>query len=613
MTLRETATSKAWPEFTFTSTGESYGNNVALSPNGERAAYVAGPGTVHVWDPTTGKAVAKFEHPKADARDERYLVPTFSTDGRTLFVSTSGTGAIRRYDLESEKELPELTGHLWWVTGVHPLPNGRHLVSASWDGRARRYDLKTGKEQPVPDGYDRGASIAGTADGKLFAVAGWNGRLDLFDQTGRLVRNLQTAGTPLQRIAFSLDGQRLAAYDHGGKVRLWNAVDGTEFASLALPPAGDRRYASALTFSPDGKRLLAAARDDALRCWDLETRKEVWSQATKSDAAAVFTPDGRVLLTGGWDETLTWRDPGAGGAGRRVAVATATGQTGGMNVNSIAFAHDGRTFLTTHHDFAVRRWDTESGKLLDTWKGHRDVTWWAKFSPDGKWAASGSVDKSVRVWDVATGTELARLDGHDAWVMDGVWGANGSTLLTTAGSDVLLWSLRPPDLKAPADVPSLWDDLAAEPAKGYRAQWALIADARAAAKLFRERQGPEKAPGDAAHIRRLIVDLDSDTFRTREQAMKALRDLGKPVVPYLRAAREKASAEAGKRLGELIAEFTQAPTANDLRQMRAVQVLELAGTPEAKAVLTEWAAGQPGVLLTDQAADALRRLGARRD
>jgi hypothetical protein len=130
--------------------------------------------------------------------------------------------------------------------------------------------------------------------------------------------------------------------------------------------------------------------------------------------------------------------------------------------------------------------------------------------------------------------------------------------------------------------------------------------------LFRDRQAPAKAPDDENQIEKLIADLDSDTFRTREQSMKALRETDKPITTYLRRGLKTAGAEGRKRITELLAELTKGPTANELRQLRAIQVLELAGTPEAIAVLKEWAGGSPGELLTEDASAAVKRIASRR-
>jgi RNA polymerase sigma factor (sigma-70 family) len=610
LTLRETATGKAGPEFALPKGHAGYGEGTALSPDGKRAVCISD-ATIHVWDLPAGTPAATlpFTHPDGSPMGS-YSSSAFSADSRLLYVGTR-SGEIRRYDLTTKSELPRLSGHRDQVTGVHPTADGKRLVSAGWDGRVRRFDLETGAELPAPDGYDYRVALAGSPDGSRFAVGDWYGRLDVFEGAGRPVRTLQAAGLHLLHLAFTPDGRKLAAYDLGGKVRFWNTADWSEQTPVDLGLAADDRYARRLAFSRDGTRLLTGTFHIGVCCWDLAARAELWRHPTTDQFVAAFSQDGRHILFAGSDKSITWRNPRTGET-RQAVPLPASGDRVFTNTTRIAFAPDGRSFLTAHQDAVIRHWDAETGKLLGTLNGHTKAVGWTEFSPDGKWVASGSLDRTVRVWEAATGTEVCRLTGHDSVVRDGAWGPRGRSLVAAAGSEVLLWSLRPKGSEPSPAGASLWDDLAADPVTAYRAQWALLEDPNAAVKLLRERQTPETVGGDDKQIRQLIADLDSDQYRTRERAVKALRDAGGPTLPHLRTAQAKASPEAARRLSQLLAQLTaEPPTPNDLRQMRAVQVLELARTPEAKAVLTDWAAAQPGVLLTVQAADALQRLNGR--
>jgi WD40 repeat protein len=614
LTLRETATGHAWPEFVLPKGEAGYGECTALSPDGTRVVYVAH-AAVHVWDPPAGTPAATFAFVGPDGGPMgHYSSTAFSADGRLLFVGTS-SGEIRRYDLANNAELPRLSGHRGQVTGVHPTADGKRLVSAGWDGRVRRFDLESGAELAAPDGYGHRVFLAGSPGGSRLAVGDSYGRLDVFDGGGRPVRSLQAAGPNLGSLAFHPDGRTLAAYDHGGKVRFWNTADWSEQAPLDLGLAADDRSALRLTFSRDGTRLLTGTSKIGLSCWDLTARAEVWRQPPaglgKEPNTAVFSPDGRHIVSGGWDKAITWRDPRTG-AIRRVETVPEGGYGDSTYVNRIAFAPDSGSFLTAHHDALIRRWDTETGKLLGTLDGHTRVVCWATFSPDGKWVASGSLDRTVRVWEAATGVEVCRLTGHDASVYDGAWGRGGRTLAAAAGSEVLVWSLRPDDPEPPPDRASLWDDLAGDPVTAYRAQWALLADPKAAAELIRERQPSVAAGPEDDRLGRLIADLDADSFRTRERAARALREAGPAAGPHLRAARAGAPPEARRRIDDLLAGLPAVVAPGDLRALRAVQVLEMAGTPEATGVLREWAGGPAAAVLTAEAAAALARLEVRR-
>jgi WD40 repeat protein len=519
-------------------------------------------------------------------------------------------GGIRRFDIAARTELPPLRGHTSRVTGMHPTPDGRRLVSAGWDGRVRRFDLESGTELPAPDGYDHRLALAASPDGTRFVLGGWNGRLDVFDPAGRQVRTIQSAGPHLLHLTYTPDGRSLVAHDLSGKLRFFDAGDWSEHAPFDLRLPTDDGYIFRPAFSSDGRRLLTGTHRIGLVCWDLPTRTEVWRQPNrelgKNPNLAVFSPDDAHVLSGGWDKAITWRYPQTGEV-RRTAAVGDVGHGDSAHVNRITFAPDGRTFLTAHHDATIRRWDIDTGKQVAVLKGHVEVVWWARFSPDGKWIASGSVDRTVRIWEAATGTEVCRLTDHDHWVGDGAWLSGGRAFVSTGGPEALLWDLRPADLD-PADPAHLWDALAADPVTAYRAQWALLDDPKAALALLRERLPIAETGNDAAAIRQLIANLDSPAYRTRERAARKLREAGPAALLHLRAAQATASPEARRRIDELLAGIRPVYSPADLRMMRAVQVLELAGTPEAVALLREWASNPAGTRLAAEAAESLGRL-----
>jgi hypothetical protein len=111
------------------------------------------------------------------------------------------------------------------------------------------------------------------------------------------------------------------------------------------------------------------------------------------------------------------------------------------------------------------------------------------------------------------------------------------------------------------------------------------------------------------------VDLASDEFAVREKATKELKRLGKAAEPALREALGKGpSLEVRKRAEEILEAIKNAaPEPEALRGPRAVEVLERAGTAEARKVLEALAGGDPEAALTREAKGALQRLGTKSD
>jgi WD40 repeat protein len=103
-----------------------------------------------------------------------------------------------------------------------------------------------------------------------------------------------------------------------------------------------------------------------------------------------------------------------------------------LPVIAVAFSPDGRWALTGSGDKTARLWEVTTGKEIRRLEGHSAPVYSVAFSPDGRWALTGSGDTTARLWEVATGKEIRRLEGHSravesvAFSPDGRWALTGS-------------------------------------------------------------------------------------------------------------------------------------------------------------------------------------------
>jgi hypothetical protein len=161
----------------------------------------------------------------------------------------------------------------------------------------------------------------------------------------------------------------------------------------------------------------------------------------------------------------------------------------------------------------------------------------------------------------------------------------------------------------------LWADLARnDPVKAHQAITALVIRTAQTVPFLQSKLRPIPA-ADPRRLARLIEDLDSRRFSVRQFATQELERMEESAAPSLRQALAgRPSAEMGRRIERILAlqkTHRLHPLPGQLRQARAVEVLEQIGNPAARKVLAALAQGAPEALLTRDARGALDRLSSR--
>ncbi|QGA18984.1 hypothetical protein EYB26_006669 [Talaromyces marneffei] len=113
------------------------------------------------------------------------------------------------------------------------------------------------------------------------------------------------------------------------------------------------------------------------------------------------------------------------------------------SVMSVAFSSDGQTVVSGSVDRTIKLWDTKTGSELQTLKGHSASVTSVAFSSDGQTVASGSWDSTIKLWDTKAGSELQILKGHSAWVSSVAFSSNGQTVASGSNDGTIkLWDTR---------------------------------------------------------------------------------------------------------------------------------------------------------------------------
>jgi hypothetical protein len=252
--------------------------------------------------------------------------------------------------------------------------------------------------------------------------------------------------------------------------------------------------------------------------------------------------------------------------------------------------------------------------------------------------ASGSWDKTVCLWELATFQEICRFSGRQGLVYSVVFSPDSRALISgSSDTTTLIWNLenaviargnshesevRPlqdKDLSPSAnlhsahlkldDLKSLWDDLAGDDTQAaYRAIFALAHAPEDTVPFLGLRLHPT-FPADRRRVSKLIEKLGSDKFDTQSAAQNELESMADLAAPLMENASEKATPQAKARIAEFLENVRRlALPPENLRALRAVQALEMIGNADARAVLSRLANGASNSRITREAKSSLERL-----
>jgi hypothetical protein len=309
-----------------------------------------------------------------------------------------------------------------WGANTAITPDGLMVVSPV--GRLRVWDLATGtslRELALPDDTPdvNATAVAVSPDGTHVLAGTRKGDLRLWDiASGLVVREWHGHDGPLWTVAFSPDGRRVVSGADDGVAKVWDASTARNictFTGHQRPSSfgsGSPMVVWGVAFTHDGTRVVSGGNDGEVRVWDSangEERFTMKSVSTTTDGFRTWTTENRSTVPGIRCLRL---------AGKRHVL------TGGM-------------------DGSVALWDLESGLAHWGGVGHTDRVDYVAAIGNGQLVASGSPDKTLRVWGVGAG-ELYLSEGSQA--VRGVEFSADSRYLVSASDGFL--QIR--DLRRPA-------------------------------------------------------------------------------------------------------------------------------------------------------------------
>jgi WD40 repeat protein len=470
-------------------------NSAVFSADGTMVVTASDDGTVQRW--SVGEAEPRRLEPQLGHKG-RVVTAALSRDGSRIVTIAQQSPAVTLWDAQSgaqiavlvqdlERSAGSATGLAMPARAVRFSPDGTRVAVAIPDGTVLVFDAITGTTaaRPLthPDGLD---DPVFAPDRTQLATISGDHRVRIWDVARSVV-----VGHPFEHptevthIAFSADGTRLVSAGKDKRVRVWEVANGGR--RLAVLELGARDMA----ISPDGTRVITGSDDGFARIWTIgDVAQRVFGLGPQySDA--VYSPDGRHIVaiestgfahlwpTSGEDRREL---PGliAGAAFDRDGLHVALMNHGGTLIVRLdapgeamqvppprleelpepeapamrrryevprvfapgSFSPDGSRFAMTSVQRSARVWEVASGRPVTPWLTHELVVFTVHFSPDGSRVVTASADGTARVWDARTGEPIGPPLVHPAnvWV-DFAAFTPDARYIVTIGDDhhVRLW------------------------------------------------------------------------------------------------------------------------------------------------------------------------------
>lgn len=373
---------------------------------------------------TTGAEAGEIDAANVDDAEAK-------APARTVLLATAGEdGVVRVWNAATGEQPLVLRGSLAALHSLDFSPDGRRLVAGAADGAVTVWNLQAPSSSEYSGGGAPAAAAVLSPDGKLLAASGVAAdrpAVLVYDlESGKRLHTLLGHEAPVEALAFSADGARIASGAADKTARVWDLRD-AKFPEIARF-TGHTDRVTAVVFKSDGSQVLSGSADKSLKLWSVADTDEVmdFPGHTAAVVGCAMSPAGQPI-SASTDKTVRIWNAANGRAVRTLPQAAAA--------TALSLSRDGARLAVAVADNTIKLHQVSDGKLLFTLTGHTGVVHSLGFSPDNARLVSGGADNQAVVWDLSDGRllEMLPVEGLGA----AAYGATADRIVVADGQGVL--------------------------------------------------------------------------------------------------------------------------------------------------------------------------------
>ncbi|KAG6039890.1 hypothetical protein E4U41_001848 [Claviceps citrina] len=379
--------------------------------------------TVHMWDAARDSIYQIFA-----AKGETKSIIALSPDNGTLAVSflenligiwdvATGTGHSARVLKRDDEAFRDFTF----------AADSKTLASVTTDGTICLWDMESGTcKRSFSPGWNNWPTIALSPDLGTIAMGGLEDTTRLLEtKDWHQQEEAQSHRSRIADVVVSPDQSLAATASHDADIRIWDIERGECLRRLS----GHKDDVHSVAFSPNGQTLASGSSDETVRLWKVQSGEglQTWKGHSSAVKRVAFAPDGKTVASFSDDETVRlWTVDTGSSFPIRGQSATRS---------CIAFSNDGKTLASVDRTGSVALWDTTTGGLTHLLEKQDAVEPSALvFTPDDSAVMVGTSGGCIYALDKASDSRRRRVANQPQSFSHMAMAADGTTLVTTAGS-----------------------------------------------------------------------------------------------------------------------------------------------------------------------------------